>query len=183
MKHTNKSIEDLLVASRKRLKSRLGVRVITEDDKKWKIANEEMLRQCKIASPLYLTLLFNDYVKFGEGSQTKERMRKNHKHFFNELHRKVYKKSNKKIPRYIVIERGRKTQGFHSHSLIEKPNHLSASKFEELLVKSWLKTKDGVELHVEPFVYDKEGLNGYNIKQHLPKNTNAEVDITNSFTR
>ena len=99
--------------------------------------NKLWLNGFAITRPIYLTLGFNDYVKFGDGEKTKERMRRNHKHFFNELHRQVYKKSKKKIPRYIVIERGGKTGGFHSHSLIETPEHLSTARYEKILEQSW----------------------------------------------
>ena len=141
--------------------------------------NKLWLNGFAITRPIYLTLGFNDYVKFGDGEKTKERMRKNHKHFFNELHRQVYKKSKKKIPRYIVIERGGKTGGFHSHSLIEIPEHLSTARYENILEQSWLKTKDGVSLDTDSNVYDRKGLDGYNTKQLFPKNTNAEVDFMN----
>ena len=54
------------------------MRYITKKD------NEELLKQYKIHSPVYLTLGFNIYVKFGlDTHKTKERMKKNHKHFFN----------------------------------------------------------------------------------------------------
>ena len=94
---------------------------------------EKLLNQYKIHSPVYLTLGFNNYVKFGlDTHKTKERMKKNHKHFFNELHRQVYKNSKKKIPRYIVIERGGVTAGFHLHIVMEHQKtyqHQSLSNF------------------------------------------------------
>ena len=153
------------------------MRYITKKD------NEELLKQYKIHSPVYLTLGFNNYVKFGlDTHKTKERMKKNHKHFFNELHRQVYKKSKKKIPRYVVIERGGKTSGFHSHIVIEKPEHLSTSKFVKLAEGSWIKTKDGVSFYAEDGVNDRKGLDGYNAKQQSQKNTYAEVDLMNSYT-
>ena len=143
---------------------------------------EKLLNQYKIHSPVYLTLGFNNYVKFGEYTNTNERMKRNHKHFFNELHRQVYKKSKKKIPRYVVIERGGKTSGFHTHMVIEKPEHLSTSKFVKLAEHSWMKTKDGVSLYAEDGVYDRKGLDSYNAKQQSQKNTYAEVDLMNSLT-
>ena len=51
-----------------------------------KTDNKLWLNGFAITRPIYLTLGFNDYVKFGDGEKTKERMRKNHRHFFNELH-------------------------------------------------------------------------------------------------
>ena len=88
---------------------------------------EKWLNQWQLHRSLFLTLTFNTYVRYGYGETTKERMRKCHKHFFNELHRQVYKKSYRKIPRYVVIERGSKIQGFHSHVLIETPEHIKAN--------------------------------------------------------
>jgi hypothetical protein len=109
-------------------------------------------------------------------------MKKNHKHFFNELHRQVYKKSKKKIKRYVVIERGGKTGGFHTHIVCEIPYHLSKDKFENISKISWLKTKDGVSFHsTEKGVYHKEGLDDYNAKQQSQNNNNAEVDFMNSL--
>lgn len=131
--------------------------------------------------PVYITLGFNDYVKFGlDVDKSKERMKNNHKHFFNELHRSVYKKSNKKIPRYVVIERGGKTGGLHTHIVCETPEHLSPNKFEWMLNNSWKKTKDGVSLFLVKDIYDKKGLDSYNTKQQSQKYTDAEVDFMNS---
>ena len=41
---------------------------------------EKLLNQYKIYRPIYLTLGFNNYVKFSEYENTKERIEKNHKH-------------------------------------------------------------------------------------------------------
>ncbi len=149
------------------------MRCITKTD------NKLWLKEYEITRPIYLTHIFNNYVKWGDGEKTKERMRKNHRHFFNELHRQVYKKSKKKIPRYIVIERGGKTEGFHSHSLVETPEHLSTARYEKILKDSWKRTKDGVWLDTNSNVYDRNELDGYNTKQLFPNNTNAEVDFMN----
>ena len=139
--------------------------------------------------PVYITLGFNDYVKFGlDAEKSKERMQRNHKHFFNELHRNVYKKSNKKIARYVVIERGdlkrkkrrnNNTGGFHTHIICETPEHLSKNKFENMLNDSWKKTKDGVSLFLVEDIYDKTRLDGYNAKQQSQKYTDAEIDFMN----
>ena len=130
--------------------------------------------------PILLTLTFNTYVKNGfEFEKTKLRMRKNHKHFFNELHRQVFKTSNAKIPRYVVIERGGHTRGFHSHIVIETPKHLSISNFERLTRASWNKPKDSVSLHFEE-AYNKQGLDDYLVKQQFLQMNIAEIDFDNS---
>ena len=82
----------------------------------------------------------------------------------------------------VKVERGGNTAGFHTHMVIEKPEHLSTSKFAKLAEHSWMKTKDGVSLYAEDDVYDRKGLDGYNAKQQSQKNTNAEVDVMNAFT-
>ena len=144
---------------------------------------EILLNRFEFPRGVYLTLGFNDYVKFDlDADKIKERMKKNHKHFFNELHRQVYKKSKKKIKRYVVIERGGKTGGFHTHIVCEIPYHLSKDKFENISKISWLKTKDGVSFHsTEKGVYHKDGLDVYNAKQQSQNNNNAEVDFMNSL--
>jgi len=144
--------------------------------------NRRFIDGYAFSRPVYLTLGFNDYVKFGlDAEKSKDRMKKNHKHFFNALHRNVYKKSNKKIPRYVVIERGGATGGLHTHIVCETPEHLSTNKFEWILNNSWKKTKDGVSLFVVKDIYDKKGLNGYNAKQQSQKYTDAGVDFMNSY--
>ena len=140
----------------------------------------EWLNQWKLHRPLFLTLTFNTYVRYGYGETTKERMRKCHKHFFNELHRQVYKKSYRKIPRYVVIERGSKKQGFHSHIAIETPEHLSTKIFSDLITHSWLKTKDGVDAHIVE-TYDKKGLDDYLSKDQEDLMNIAEIDVENSL--
>ena len=105
-------------------------------------------------------------------------MRKCHKHFFNELHRQVYRKSYRKIPRYVVIERGSKRQGLHSHIMIETPEHLSTLMFSDLITHSWLKTKDGVAAHIVE-TYDKNGLDDYLSKDQQDLTSIAEIDVEN----
>ena len=139
---------------------------------------KEWLGQWKLHRSLLLTFTFNDYVRYGFSEGAKERMRKCHKHFLNELHRKVYKKSNRKIPRYVVVEKGSKIRGLHSHMVIETPEHLSTSTFSSLIKESWLKTRDGVATHIVE-TYNQEGLDDYLSKDQINFKNDADIDIEN----
>ena len=141
---------------------------------------KDFLHQFSLHRPLYLTLGFNDYVKYARGEKTKERMKRNHTAFLKEVHRLTYAKSNRKIPRYVVIERGGKTKGFHSHMVIETPEHLSMQHYKLICLRSWERTKDGTTIHFDE-VYNKKGIDGYSSKQQDSRNENAEVDVENCF--
>jgi len=139
---------------------------------------KEWLNKWELHRSLLLTFTFNDYVRYGFSEVSKDKMRKCHKHFLNELHRKVYKKSNKKIPRYVVIEKGSRMRGLHSHMVIETPEHLSTSTFSSLIKESWLKTRDGVATHIVE-TYNQEGLDDYLSKDQINLKNDAEIDIEN----
>ena len=140
-----------------------------------------MLMDYKFYRPLYITLHFNNYVKFDRGERVRIRVKNNHKHFCNNLHRLTYKKSKKQLTRYFVIERGY-GDGLHSHLLIDTPEHLSKSQFKQNILNSWKRTKDGVSVFFED-AYNTQGLSGYNSKQQNSETTeilDAEVDVSNS---
>ena len=139
---------------------------------------KDFLEQFSFYRALHLTLGFNDYVKYARGEKIRERMKRNHTAFLKEVHRLTYAKSNRKIPRYVVIERGGKTKGFHSHIVIETPEHLSTSQYKNLCMNSRNSTKDVVEVHIEDCYY-KKGLDGYCSKNISYKSKNAEVDVEN----
>ena len=141
---------------------------------------EKYLNNFSMHRPLLLTLGFNDYVKYERGEKVRERMMQNHKHFLNHLHRLTYKNSKKKIIRYVVIEKGGKTKGMHSHLVIETPEHLSTTQYKKLCEVSWERTKDGTHIHVVEG-YNKNGLDSYCSKQQDIRNKDAEVDIGNSY--
>ena len=140
--------------------------------------NEKWFNKFKMHRPILLTLIYNDYVRYETGELVKNRICKNHKHYLSALHNLTYKKSKKKIPRYVVIERGGKTKGLHSHIVIETPEHLSTSQYKNLCMNSKNKTKDVVEVHIENCYY-KKGLDGYCSKNISYKSKNAEVDVEN----
>ena len=141
---------------------------------------KDFLEQFSFYRALHLTLGFNDYVKYARGEKIRERMKRNHTAFLKEVHRLTYAKSKKSIPRYVVIERGGKTKGFHTHIVIEIPEHLSIQHFQLICLRSWERTKDGTTIHFEE-VYDKKGIDGYSSKQQDSRNKNAEVDVENCF--
>lgn len=127
--------------------------------------------------PIFLTGVFDDYVGLGQGAGNIERIRKTHRHFFNDLHRRAYKKSKRKLPRMVVIERG--AGRFHSHMVIETPEHLSRRQFHQMLTEAWEKTKHGVNLHCL-VGYDKNGLDRYCSKELGQDNkTFSQVDEKN----
>jgi len=47
--------------------------------------------------PVFFTGVLNNKLGYGDSEINNEMIRKNNRHFLNELHRKVYKKSKKKI--------------------------------------------------------------------------------------
>ena len=126
--------------------------------------------------PVFFTGVFNDRLGYGEGEVNADEIRKTNKHFFNELHRRVFKKTNKKIPRLVVIERGRGRK--HSHMVLETPEHLSAIQYHHLIQQSWLRTRNGVSIDLTP-VYDLHGLSNYLSKEVYPDCEILGVDIQN----
>ena len=123
---------------------------------------EEWFHDFHIHRPIFLTGVFDDDVGFGEGDGNIERIQKTHRHFFNDLHRRIFQKSKRRLPRVVVIERG--AGRFHSHIVIETPEHLSRSQFHKILTAAWKKTKYGVNLHYV-VGYDKNGLDRYCSKE------------------
>jgi len=127
--------------------------------------------------PLFLTGVFDDYVGLSKGEGNIEQIQKTHRHFFNEIHRRIYKKSKRKLPRIVVIERG--NGRLHSHIVIETPEHLSKAQFHQILTAAWKKTKHGVNLHTV-VGYDKNGLDEYCSKElGNDKITYSQVDDKN----
>ena len=127
--------------------------------------------------PVFLTGVLDEHLGFGRGERNIERIIKNNRHFCNDLHRRVYTKSKKKIPRVVVIEIGKGR--FHSHIVIETPEHLSLSQYRDLLTTSWNRTSHGVDLN---FVvgYDKGGLDRYCSKELVHEDTIiSQVDAEN----
>ena len=100
----------------------------------------------------------------------------NNKHFLNDLHRSVYKKSKKKLSRLIVIEKGKSRK--HIHMVIDVPEHLSNFKFNHLIKQSWLKTRGGISINITP-VYNINGLREYLSKEVYPNCDLLVVDIEN----
>lgn len=112
---------------------------------------------------MFLTGVFNNYIRKGFGDKNIEKMKNTHRHFFNDLHRQVFTKSKRKLPRVVVIERGA-LKGFHSHIIIETPEHLSRAQFRKMMKDAWKKTKYGVNLHIVDG-YDKNRLDEYCSKE------------------
>ena len=128
--------------------------------------------------PVFFTGVLNDNLGYEDGELNNEMIRKNNKHFLNELHRKVYKKSKKKITRLIVIEKGKGRK--HCHIVLDTPEHISYLNFHHLISQSWLKTKGGISIDITP-VYNIKGLNQYLSKELYPNCELMGVDIQNSF--
>tara|TARA_Y100001934_G_scaffold204255_1_gene241116 strand:- start:626 stop:1165 length:540 start_codon:yes stop_codon:yes gene_type:complete len=127
----------------------------------------------------YGTIIVGNEVKIISPEQRIKGIRETNKHFFNELHRQVYRKSKKKIPRLVVIESG--NGRFHTHHRIETPEHLSTEMFHNLIRHSWMRTKGGVEIHIQN-QYDGIGLDEYTSKEQSHREVDfAEVDTQNSF--
>ena len=95
------------------------------------------------------------------------------KHFFNELHRRVYVKSKNKIPRTVVLQKGK--HRIHTHMILETPQHISSFRFNHLINQSWLKTRGGIDPKVID-AYDQKGLSGYCSRERIES---WSVDIEN----
>ena len=131
----------------------------------------------KFFRPIFFTGVLNNKYGYGDSELNNEMIRKNNRHFLNDLHRKVYKKSKKKITRLIVIEKGNSRK--HCHMILDVPEHLSETNFHHLISKSWLKTKGGISTDIST-VYNPTGLNEYLSKEIYP-NSELGVDIQNSY--
>jgi hypothetical protein len=130
-----------------------------------------------IHRPVFITGVLDDHLGFGEGEQNIERIIKNNLHFWNDLHRRIYRKSKRKIPRIVVIETGKGR--LHSHMIVETPEHLSFSQYKHLLSTSWRKTRYGLDLDVR-FGYSKKGLDRYCSKELFHRETIiSQVDVEN----
>ena len=134
-----------------------------------------------IHRPIFLTGVFDDYVGWGKGEGNIQTIRNTHHHFLNELHRRIYRKSKRKLPRVVVIERG--AGKFHCHIVIETPEHLSKPQFYKIMKDAWGKTRHGVNLHIVNG-YDKDGLDRYCSKELGNKDkTFSQVDEKNCFKK
>jgi len=128
--------------------------------------------------PVFFTGVLNNTLGYGDGEFYYDLIRNNNKHFLNELHRNVFKKSKKKITRLIVIEKGISRK--HIHMVIDVPEHLSNLEFHHLIKQSWLKTRGGISIDITP-VYNINGLNQYLSKEIYPNCELLGVDIQHSF--
>ena len=126
--------------------------------------------------PVFCTGVLSNDIGYGDGEFHYDLIRKTNKHFLNELHRQVYKKSKKKLTRLIVIERG--VGRNHCHMVLDTPENLSLFQFSDLIKQSWMKTRNGVSVDLLP-VYDLEGLNNYLSKEIFPNSEMLGVDIQN----
>ena len=123
--------------------------------------------------PIFFTGHYKEYIC--ESKKPHELCSKNNKHFFNELHRNVYAKSKKKIPRVVVLEKGK--QRIHTHMILETPEHLSSFRFTHHLIKSWLKTHGGVSPKIND-IYDVKKLSGY-ISKETYRGLNVDIENCN----
>ena len=138
---------------------------------------EEWFHDFHTHRPFFLTGVFDDSVGLGKGEGNIQTIQNTHRHFLNELHRRIYRKSKRKLPRVVVIERG--AGRLHSHIVIETPEHLSKPQFYKIMKDAWKKTKHGVNLHIVNG-YDKDGLDYYCSKELGNKDkTFSQVDEKN----
>ena len=134
----------------------------------------------KFFRPVFFTGVLNDELGYGESELVDDRIKKNNKHFMNELHRKVFKKSKKKITSLVVIEKGNGRK--HCHIVLDTPEHLSITQFQHMITQSWKKTKNGVSVQFS-YVYDLENLKSYLAKEIYPKCEVLGVDVRTSYNQ
>ena len=75
--------------------------------------------------PVFFNGNLNPYYQFGKV----EKVVKNNTEFLENLHSRVYRKSQKQIMRIACVERGVKNKKLHTHMVIETPEHLSTDTF------------------------------------------------------
>ena len=98
----------------------------------------------KFYRPVFFIGVLNNTLGYGQGEFNSNLIRKNNKHFVNDLHRKVFKKSKNKLTRLIMIEKGISRK--HCYMVIDVPEHLSNFKFNQLIKQSWLKIRGGISI-------------------------------------
>ena len=131
----------------------------------------------KFNRPVFFTGVLSDQLGYAIDDDD-ERIRNNNKHFLNELHRLVFKKSKKKIVRLVIIEKGKGRK--HCHMLLDIPEHLSCNLFNDLIEQSWLKTKGGIGTNIKE-VFNLNGIQQYLVKEIYPNKEMLGVDIQNSY--
>ena len=129
----------------------------------------------KFHRPVFFTGVLNNRLGYGEGERNDYEIRKNNKHFVNELHRRVFKKSKNKITRLVIIEKGKGRN--HSHIVLETPIHLSGDSYKSIVSNSWLKTRNGISTDFRD-VYDINGLRKY-LSKEICRKSELGVDIEN----
>ena len=129
----------------------------------------------------------------GSSRFSRELVVETNKQFFNRLHSSVFTRKKRQLQRFVVIEKG--VEGFHSHMLIERVQHLSELEFKLMILECWKKTKYGTKSSDDScfskfegkrfesnFTQEKGdfslGFGGYTVKQF--NRTTDTVDTDNS---
>ena len=129
----------------------------------------------KFFRPVMITGVLSDKIGFSDSEFGVYEILANNRNFINRVHKNVFKKSKQKISRLVVIERG--LSRYHSHIVLETPQHLSRSMYESVLHKCWKDTPHGVSSDVTQ-VYDFDGVSGY-LSKEIYQNSKSQVDFEN----
>ena len=109
----------------------------------------------------------------------------NTKHFLNRLNQKCFGNSfrrfNRRIKSFVVMEGNTKTVRHHLHMILEKPPTITESVWLKLINDCWSKTTYGYRhLDIQP-IYDVEILNQYLLKTKTKvEDIQSTIDVMNT---
>ena len=154
----------------------------------------DWLNKIEIQNPTHITFTlkqtYKTFNKLGEMVVTyinQHLSSQNFKHFTNLLNYKIYKNGfvryGKKL-KMIVVNEISSNNRFHIHSIIQKPNHLSNTKFENVVKDKWKKTNFGyreIDFQYPNNENEKEGWVRYILKHNNLSQSNFDtIDLINT---
>jgi hypothetical protein len=152
------------------------------------------LNSQSISNPIHITFTlkqsFNCFNEYGVKVKTyinQHLSSQNFKHFTNLLNYKIYRNGflryGKRL-KMIVINELSLNNRFHHHTIIEKPQHISNTNFEELVLDKWGETNFGykeVNFQYPNNRYEREGWVNYMLKHNNHSNTDFNtIDLVNT---
>ena len=154
----------------------------------------EWLNSRVIQNPTHITFTlkqtYNGFNEFGVNINTyinQYLSSQNFQHFTNLLNYEIYKNGflryGKKLKMIVVNELSINNR-LHIHSIIQKPNHLSNTKFEGLVKDKWSKTNFGykeIDFQYPNNKNDRDGWVRYILKNnHLYHHNFDTIDLINT---
>ena len=111
---------------------------------------------------------------------------KNFKYFKNILNGKIfgnsYKRYGKELRMLVVLENSVNNR-LHYHTIIEKPDRLNVSQFDNLIRECWNKTLFGysyIDIQHPSSISEEEGWVNYIMKRKTKEDFSTSIDLENS---